>query len=76
VSALKVTASITGSRRLWLITTNDNTRALRFYQRQGFQLIALHFDAIEVSRKLKPEIPLVGYGGIVIRHELELEMAL
>ncbi len=76
VSALKVTASITGCRRLWLITTNDNTRALRFYQRQGFQLIALHFDAIEVSRKLKPEIPLVGYGGIAIRHELELEMAL
>src|SRR6266545_6415910 len=28
--------------RLWLITTNDNVDALRFYQRRGFYLAALH----------------------------------
>ena len=29
-----------GCRRVWLITTNDNLRALRFYQRRGFRLVA------------------------------------
>jgi len=63
-------------RRLWLITTNDNLAALRFYQRRGFVLAALHPRAIEVSRRLKPSIPLVGHDGIPIRDELELERML
>jgi ribosomal protein S18 acetylase RimI-like enzyme len=62
-----------GCRRLWLITTNDNTRALRFYQRHGFRLVAVHAGAIEQSRRLKPGIPLIGNDGIPIRDELELE---
>ncbi len=62
-----------GARRLWLITTNDNLDALRFYQRRGFALVAVHPNAIEESRKLKPEISLVGELGIPIRDELELE---
>jgi len=32
--------------RLWLITTNDNTHALRFYQRRGLRLVAIHRDAV------------------------------
>jgi ribosomal protein S18 acetylase RimI-like enzyme len=28
-------------QQLWLITTNDNTHALRFYQKRGFRLAAL-----------------------------------
>jgi ribosomal protein S18 acetylase RimI-like enzyme len=59
-----------------LITTNDNTHALRFYQRRGFVLSALHRGAIRRSRQLKPEIPLAGFGGIPIRDELELQMSL
>ncbi|HET8672035.1 MAG TPA: GNAT family N-acetyltransferase, partial [Thermoleophilaceae bacterium] len=31
-----------GCGRLWLVTTNDNLRALRFYQRRGLRLAALH----------------------------------
>jgi ribosomal protein S18 acetylase RimI-like enzyme len=65
-----------GCRRLWLITTNDNTHALRFYQRHGMQLVALHKNAIADSRRLKPEIPETGDGGIPIRDELELELVL
>jgi len=61
-------------RRVWLITTNDNTGALRFYQKIGFNLVALHRDAIEKSRMLKPEIPQTGNDGIPIRHEIELEI--
>ena len=63
-----------GLRRVWLISTNDNTHAIRFYQRIGFSLRAVHIDAIKTSRKLKPEIPLTGYDGISIAHEFEFEM--
>jgi ribosomal protein S18 acetylase RimI-like enzyme len=62
--------------RLWLITTNDNLPALRFYQKRGFHLVAVHCDALEVSRRLKPEIPLMGMDGIPLRDEIELEMRL
>jgi len=29
-------------RRVFLITTNDNLHALDFYQRRGFELVAVH----------------------------------
>lgn len=63
-----------GARRLWLITTNDNTAALRWYQRRGFRLRALYRDAVVEARKLKPEIPLLGNDNIPITDEIELEM--
>jgi hypothetical protein len=50
--------------------------ALHFYQKQGFALVAIHRNALELSRKLKPEIPLVGNDGIPLRDEIELEMML
>jgi GNAT superfamily N-acetyltransferase len=64
-----------GVRRLWLVTTNDNTTALRFYQRRGFVLAALHRRAADEARRtLKPEMPVAGEHGIRIRDELELEL--
>ncbi|HRJ15429.1 MAG TPA: GNAT family N-acetyltransferase, partial [Saprospiraceae bacterium] len=57
--------------RVWLVTTNDNIRAIRFYQKRGFDLVALHRNALEAARLLKPEIPMTGQDGIPIRHELE-----
>ena len=63
-------------KRLWLVATNDNLDALRFYQRRGFDICCLHRDAADEARKLKPLIPLVGSFGIPIRHEIELEMRL
>jgi ribosomal protein S18 acetylase RimI-like enzyme len=60
--------------RLRVTTTNDNTRALRFYQRAGFRLTALRAGAVEESRKIKPRIPELGHDDIPIRDELELEM--
>lgn len=65
-----------GCTRLWLVTTNDNLDALRFYQRRGFLLCALRPNALETARLLKPEIPLVGEFGIPLRDEIELEMSL
>ena len=66
-----------GCRRVWLITTNDNLDGLRFYQRRGFRLAALHEGAVDRSREsLKPEIPSIGDHGIPIRDELEMEKLL
>ena len=76
LEAVREAAVKAGCHRLWLITTNDNTAALRFYQRRGLCLAALHRDAVEASRRLKPEIPPIGRDGIPIRDELELEMRL
>jgi len=65
-----------GCSRLWLITTNDNLDALRFYQKREFVLVAVHRNAISQSRRLKPGIPLIGKDGIPLRDEIELEILL
>jgi GNAT superfamily N-acetyltransferase len=62
-----------GVARVWLVTTNDNTSALRFYQRHGFDLVRLDRHAVTRARQeLKPSIPTHS-DGIPMRHELELE---
>ena len=74
IAAIEQLAAHHGCIRLWLITTNDNVDALRFYQRRGFRLAALHRGAVDYSRThLKPEIPVVGDYGIPLRDEIELE---
>jgi ribosomal protein S18 acetylase RimI-like enzyme len=76
IDELKKVARNAGCRRLWLMTTNDNMDALRFYQKRGFSLAAIHINAVEKARKIKPEIPSIGQEGIPIRDELELELIL
>lgn len=76
LNAAKSHASESGCKRLWLIVTNDNVEALAFYQKRGFRLVAVHVDALAESRKLKPQIPLVGKHKIPLRDEIELEMKL
>jgi len=61
---------------IWLITTNDNVDALRFYQKRGYEIVSVHRYAIEESRKLKPQLPFVGKYGIPIRDEIEMEKQL
>ncbi|MCA9304327.1 MAG: GNAT family N-acetyltransferase [Phycisphaerales bacterium] len=73
LNAIRDKARELGCDRLWLITTNDNTPAIRFYQRRNFDMIALHRDAVTNARSLKPEIPNIGFDGIPIRHEIEME---
>ncbi len=76
IQAVKQAALKAGCRRLFLVTTNDNVHALGFYQRRGFVLVAFRRNAVNESRKIKPEIPLLGNTGIPIRDELELETQL
>lgn len=63
-------------KKVLLVTTNDNINAIRFYQKRGFDLIRLNHNALDESRKLKPEIPLIGDNNIPLRHELEFEYSL
>jgi RimJ/RimL family protein N-acetyltransferase len=63
-----------GARRLWLITTNDNVHAQRFYERRGFTLVGVGEGAVDRARLAKPEIPLVGNDGVEIHDELEYEL--
>jgi GNAT superfamily N-acetyltransferase len=65
-----------GCDRLWLVTTNDNLPALRFYQRRGLRLVELRPGAVTEARRLKPTIPEVGHLGIEIQDELVLERRL
>jgi GNAT superfamily N-acetyltransferase len=76
LDAVKRVAEIRGCQRIWLITTNDNLPALKFYQKRGYRLVAVHRDALTRSRQLKPGIPEIGLDGIPLRDEIELELNL
>ena len=65
-----------GCRRLWLVTTNDNTHAIRYYQRYGFSLKAVHIGALAETRRLKPGLPERGIDDIPLEHEFEFELRL
>lgn len=76
IDAVRQAAKTHGCRRLLVITTNDNTRALRFYQKNGFHIRTVYPNALDISRKLKPTIPLTGIDDIPLQDEIELEMLL
>lgn len=76
VQAVLDDAKAHGCTRLWLITTNDNMNALRFYQKRGFVLKAVYPNAVAQARVMKPEIPVTGFDNIPIRDEIELEYVL
>jgi ribosomal protein S18 acetylase RimI-like enzyme len=76
MEAVVADAAREGAKRLWLVTTNDNLDALRFYQRRGWRLSAVYPGSVVESRKIKPSIPEIGAYGIPIRDEIELEYPL
>ncbi len=61
-------------KRIWLTTTNDNLRAIGFYQRLGFRMIAINIGIVDEARKIKPEIPEIGERGISIHDEIVMEL--
>ena len=62
--------------RLWLVVSNDNTPALRYYQKAGFRLTAVRRDALLHARALKPSLPTTGIDGLPVYDEVELEIVL
>jgi RimJ/RimL family protein N-acetyltransferase len=63
-----------GCHRVWLTTTNNNVRSFAFYQRFGMDLCAFYRHGVELSRRVKPSIPLRDEFGVAIAHELEFEL--
>jgi ribosomal protein S18 acetylase RimI-like enzyme len=59
---------------LRVITTNDNLRAIGFFQKRGFHLVKLYVNAMDYVRKIKPDVPLKGENDIPLNDELEFEM--
>lgn len=76
LTAVEAVASAAGAERLWLVTTNDNLSALRFYQRRGLRLVAVDAGAVDRARALKPAIPWIGEDDIPLHDELRLERRL
>ena len=68
------TARRLGCERICLTTTNANLRAIGFYQRLGFRLVAINPDVVDEARKTKPEIPETGESGIPIHDEIVMEL--
>ncbi len=64
-----------GCIRIFLTTTNDRLRAIGFYQRLGFRMIAINLAVVDDARKSKPEIPETGERGVPIHDEIVMELA-
>lgn len=65
-----------GARSLRVLTTNDNTTALRYFQMRGFKIVAFYPGAIAVYRAVTPTLPEFGQDGIPVRDGIELEIDL
>lgn len=76
INKVKAYLKLNNCAKLKLITTNDNIRAIEFYQRRGFTFSNIYVNAIKNSRKLKPEIPMFADNGLPIRDEIEFEIIL
>jgi GNAT superfamily N-acetyltransferase len=62
---------------IWVVTTNDNLDALRFYQRRGFRIGEVRVGAVDRARlTIKPSIAGLGEHGIPLRDEIELVLDL
>jgi ribosomal protein S18 acetylase RimI-like enzyme len=74
IDLVKNEAKIYKCSIMWLITTNDNINAIEFYKKRGFILTRINKGAVDLSRKLKPGIPLFGENGIPIQDELVFQV--
>lgn len=74
-TALRV-AVASHAPRLWLVTTNDNLRAIRWYLRRGMRVARVHPGGVDADRaNVKPEIPPTNPdNGLPIRDYVELEL--
>jgi ribosomal protein S18 acetylase RimI-like enzyme len=78
LDATAAAARDAGCAELWLVTTNDNLRALEWYERKGFTVTEVRPGAVDRSREtVKPSIPTHNpHTGLPISDEIELSLAL
>ncbi len=65
-----------GVKTAIVATTNDNVRALNFYQKRGYRLVRLQLEAMDRVRAAKPSVPLTGRDSVPLRDMWELEKML
>jgi GNAT superfamily N-acetyltransferase len=65
-----------GCGRLWLVTTNNNLDAMKFYEKLGFTQKAIYPGAVTKAREIKPSIPMTDKDGVEIKDEVEYELVL
>jgi GNAT superfamily N-acetyltransferase len=65
-----------GVKTVIVATTNDNVRALNFYQKRGYRLVRLQLEAMDRVRAAKPSVPLTGRDSVPLRDMWELEKML
>jgi len=75
IEKIKEIAKAKNCKRVWLITSNENINAIKFYQKRGFHISNIYLNAMEEARKIKPEIPKIA-NGIEIRDEIEFEISI
>ena len=75
IEKIKEIAKTKNCKKVWLITSNENINAIRFYQKRGFHISNIYLNAMEEARKIKPEIPKFA-NGIEIRDEIEFEIGI
>jgi ribosomal protein S18 acetylase RimI-like enzyme len=75
IDAAVAKAKFENCQRVYVNTSNDNTHALRFYQRRGFTMCTVRWNEFDYLRTIKPAIPLIGDDNIPLLHEIELEIS-
>ncbi len=77
LTALETAVRASDRHWIWVVTTNDNLDALRFYQRRGFRIGEVRPGAVDRARlSVKPSIAGIGAYGIPLRDEFELVLDL
>jgi catechol 2,3-dioxygenase-like lactoylglutathione lyase family enzyme/predicted N-acetyltransferase YhbS len=74
LSALKPITQANGCQRLWLVTTNNNEAAIRFYEKLGWERAAVYRGVVADARALKPELPEGDADGTPITDEIEFQL--
>jgi ribosomal protein S18 acetylase RimI-like enzyme len=75
IEKIKEIAKENNCKRIWLVTTNSNINAIKFYQKRGFNISNIYIKAMDKAREIKPEIPKINdENGIEIRDEIEFEI--
>lgn len=62
--------SSTKQKNLYLVTTNDNLNALKFWQKRGFRITGIKLGAVDKARKKKSSIPIIGDFEIPLHDEI------
>jgi DNA-3-methyladenine glycosylase I len=76
LDAVLETAEKSGCIRLSVTTTNDNLRAIDFYQKRGFSLREIRKGAVDKARGLKPSMPKLSTTGVPVNDEWEFVLDL